>query len=252
MSTLQRPLTERLHRAMGGDPLGGFGGAVSMPAMPLPAPEMPRNTSSPVFQHAAPAGEPSILPRLLRLQPERPELRDRLAEMVAQLAPLLEEAEQLAQQIEQERQESLEAQHRAIRAQGRKQHSLCGQLRQEFANAELSLQNVAARQENCLKELQGLALMEQRNEHVGRWATDKELSAWRERINKAKERVTLANEAAAIAVRERNEAAERLRPAEEKLARLGTVEIRIRKELAGEAFLDPEFGLSSAPASVAR
>ena len=54
-------------------------------------------------------------------------------------------------------------------------------------------------------------------------------------------------EAAAIALRNRNEAELRLEPAEKELARLGAEEIRLRKALAGEAFTDPEPGLSSVP-----
>jgi hypothetical protein len=253
MATLQKPLIQRLDDMRRGDASGGFG-AVFPPGMPLS--EAPRRSSSmPTLEHALGgvrnAGEDldvGILARLISLQPERQELRERLQLLIGELAPLLTEAEELVQQIETENRESLEQKHREIRKQGRKQQAVCEQLSQELKNAELTLMNIAGHQENILNELRALKLLEEKGHNVGRWASDAELSAWDERVNKAKARVVEANEAAAIAVRERNEAAERRRPAEEELARLGTEEIRLRAEISGESFVDPEFGLS-VPAS---
>jgi hypothetical protein len=244
----ERPLIQRLDDMRRGAAPGGFG-AVSMPGMPLP--ESPRrNSSMPSIESAIGgvrnAGEDldvGILARLISLQPERPELRERLQLLIGQLAPLILDAEELAKEIEQERVQSLEARHREIRKQGRKQQAICEQLSQELKNAELTLMNIAGHQENTLNELRALKLLEEKGQNVGRWASDSELEAWDARVSAAKQRVIEANEAAAIAVRERNEAAEKLRPAEEELARLGTEEIRLRAEISGEAFVDPEFGL---------
>jgi len=250
----QLPLIERLHRAIGGTP-SGFG-SVSMPGIPLP--ETSHTTSAPVVE-AAPGGvrtasgpSDGILAHLLLLRPESEQLRVRLAEMIGQLAPLLAEAKELAQQVEQERQDTLEAQHREVRKQGREQQAVCEQLTQEFQNAELNLQSAAAELENAVDHLRALTIMQQQNRHVGRWATDNELSEWRERVSKAKTRVIEANHAAVEALQARNEARERLSPAEGKLAELGATEIRLRKEIAGEAYHDPELGLSSVPSGMAR
>jgi chromosome segregation ATPase len=238
---LQKPLTQRLSERMY---QGSFGGAVSMPGVPLPELETARISSFPTIREASVGVPETILSRLCKLQPESPQLQAQLAEMVAQLAPLLAEAEQLAQEIEQENRKFLEAQHREVRKQGRKQQATCEQLRQEFNNAELSLRNVAVEQENATSHVRALSLMEQQNRHVGRWATDNELSEWQERVSKAKTRVIEANQAAVEALQLRNDAQARLEPAEKELARLGAEETRLRKTIAGEAYVDVETGLS--------
>ena len=52
-----------------------------------------------------------------------------------------------------------------------------------------------------------------------------------------------ANAEAAEALQRRNLAQQELQPAEQELNRICVEEIRLRKQIAGEAYVDPELGL---------
>lgn len=91
-----------------------------------------------------------------------------------------------------------------------------------------------------------LALLERRGQHVGRWADDKELAEWNQRVEQAKSRIPPANDAFAAAVNYRNSVVSKLQETQAELEKIGAEEIRLKKRLAGESFVDPELGLQSA------
>lgn len=242
---LQKTALQRAHDAT-------FG--VSQPGAPLPEGHtigpfgIRTSFSRPTPDSASPPPE-DLLTRLLKLKPETPELRERLSAVIGQLAPLLSEADKVEQAIAEEWMQSLKAKHTEVRAQGRKQSRFCVRLRQELKNAEAQLLTAISGQQGALNAFQELGALEQRGQHVPPWATDEELSVWQREIKKAQAKVAEANEWAASALREREEVRLRLEPAEKELARLGGEEIRLRKTIAGEAFLDPEYGLVTTPAT---
>lgn len=204
---------------------------------------------------AVPIPEPApllatVLGRLTVLQPKSAELKERLAKVVGQLSPLLNEADALETACVEEWRSDLEAQWQAVRVSGRKQQAECVRLDAEARQAELTLQNVAGRQESALGELRELKAVEERGQAVPRWATDKELEEWEQKVNKAKGRVNEANADAVEALQARNLVAESAEKARAELARLGTEEIRLRNTLTGQPFIDSEFGLSSTPSFI--
>lgn len=221
-----------------------FRGMVSPPAMPLAPPTEFRTSSVPEIPLQAPMpSERLLLVRLHELKPESPELQKRLRVFLRKFGPLWAEGEALEKLITEERKQNLQAQYREIRRAGRKQNALVQQLQQEFADAELALRNSAAHQEAVLVDLRVLGDLEREGKHVGRWVTDSEIEAWNQRVEKAKARVTPANERCAELLQERNQAADALAESQKELERLGNEEIRLRKSIAGEAYIDPEFGL---------
>jgi hypothetical protein len=228
-------------------------GSVSMPGEPLPTGYAP--SSMPVI-HSAPSGVPArneqqetILARLLRLRPENPELQERLRVLIEQLGPLILEADDLESVITEQRMKSLKAQHVEIRKQGRKQSAVLEQLQQEASNEELHLRNLILKQEGAVTALQNLKLLEQRGQHVVRWASDEELGQWEAEIAKAKQRINKANEEVAAAVQLRNQALAGAEAAQKEMQRIGHAEIRLRHEISGQPYTDPELGIRVVPAA---
>ncbi len=78
-----------------------------------------------------------------------------------------------------------------------------------------------------------LHVREQNGQHVRRWASEQEISAWKQRVQHAQERVTQMNEAAALALQRRNAAMWKIEPATREMERLANEEIRIRHEIDG-------------------
>jgi hypothetical protein len=249
-----KPLSQQLHERSGGDALAprldpavvarAFG-AVSPPNSPLPMAEQFRPSSMPVIRPARnEQPKTSILARLLQLKPEEPELKDRLRLLIAELGPLLAEADELEQVITEQRMKSLKAQHLEIRKLGRRHSAVLAQLQQESANAELFLRNLLLAQEGASTALRNMRDMEQRGQHVVRWASDEELGQWEAEIAKAKQRINKANEKVADAVLARNQAHALAEAGEKEMARIGQEEIRLRNEITGQPYTDPEFGLA--------
>jgi hypothetical protein len=118
--------------------------------------------------------------------------------------------------------------------------------------AELALQNVAANQDSAFRYLQQLAALEKNGQHLPKWASPAEEEEWQQRFAGARELVTEANKEAAEAVAERNRLHFQVEPAQRQLAKLADEEIRLRNELAGKSYYDPELGLSSKPAGHVR
>lgn len=222
-----------------------FRGMASPPGMPLPPPTELRVSSLPEVPQAPTMQEPSLLVRLHNLKPESPELQKRLRALLPKFGRLWAEAEELEQEIIAEHRHSLETQHAEIRKQGRKLAELVERRLLAAADAELALQNAAAHQQACLGDIRALADLERENRHVPRWATDQELAAWRERRKRAEGRIDPANARCAELLQERNQAADALNQARKELAELHVEDIRLRKALSGESFVDPELGLTA-------
>lgn len=192
---------------------------------------------------ATPPQEQTLLTRLYTLRPESPELKERLLDLRERLAPLWQEAEELEKIILEEMRRKLEAQYAEIRKQGRAQDKLYKQLARELQAAEEAVMNSGLRKESLVNEVQNLSLLEQRGQHVGRWADEKELAEWERRVEEAKSRVTAANQLFAEAVQTRNLVVGKFQQAEAELQKIGMGEVRLKKQLAGQAYVDPELGL---------
>lgn len=222
-------------------------GAVSAPNAPMP--ELLSANTIPV--HDAPAGitiQPDsmssyVLSRLAELRPGEPDTAKRLTALKAEIVPLLMELDELESTILSEERESLATEHNAIRKQGRRQQAMVERLEQEWKNLDVTAQNAINEQGVLVCKVRDLAEMESEGRHLGRWASDEEIAAWRKRVEKAKAKIQPANEAVAAAVQARNLKEIEWNQAQKELARLAAEEMRLRKRLAGESFTDPEFGL---------
>jgi chromosome segregation ATPase len=188
--------------------------------------------------------QPTLLGRLYLLRPESPELKERLSALLEKLGPLWSEAEELEALIVKEQRQALEAQYQQIRKKGRELDRQYKQLSRELQAAEEAVMNAGLRKESLVEAVQNLALLEQRGQHVSRWADDKELAEWNQRVEQAKSLVPPANQLFAEAVMVRNEVMSKFEQAKAQLEKIGAEEIRLRKRLAGEAFVDPELGLT--------
>lgn len=232
---MQRSKLESMQRHR----LDGFSGVSFDPDAGLPASNVP-----PVSRSEVPAPDkPELLARLWALRPESSELKTRLSVLLEELGPIWSEAEELEKLIVAEQQQQLESRHREILRQGREQNKLYLRLAKEYQDAEFEMQNAGLRNESLVEAVRDLDLLQQRGLHVSRWADDSEISEWNARVEQAKNLVPPANRRFAEAVAHRNDIAAKLELATVELERLGAEEIRLRKKLSGEAFVDPELGL---------
>lgn len=222
---------------------GGFDGAVFDPNAGLrtaasgsiAAPIIPSEVSAPQ--------QSTLLSRLYLLRPESEGLKARLRAAINELAEPWREAEEVEVLILQEQRQALESKYRKIREEGRAKDKVHKQLARELQAAEEAVMNSGLRKESLVNEVQNLSLLEQRGQHVGRWADEKELAEWERRVEEAKSRVTAANQLFAEAVQTRNLVVGKFQQAEAELQKIGMEEIRLRKQLAGEDYVDPELGL---------
>lgn len=231
-------------------------GAVSPPGRPMPtqpdsfATGIHRETVEPSAPPPAPSTESLLLlvkTRLMSTKPMSVELQIQRAVLLAEPTIDLAAADEFLEACRAEQTLSLEQKQEAARAACRKQFKVVGSLHQALKDAELNLMRVAAKQQGALEALKALALLEEKGKHIPRWATWEEKAEWAERLDAAKERVAQANANAATALNERNKALLAIEPAEALMNKLAADELRLRKAISGEAFVDPELGLSSTP-----
>jgi chromosome segregation ATPase len=222
-------------------PQSSFGGATFEPNDGL---RTAPSTSAPIAPSEVSAPEkPELLARLYLLRPESPELKKRLSTLLEKLAPLWSLGEALEALIVEEQRQVLEERYQKIRKEGRAKDKIYKQLARELQDAEQALQNAGLKKEALVEQVQNLALLEQRGQHLPRWYSAEELAAWNQRVEQAKSLVPPANDAFATAVNYRNTVVGKLQEAQAELEKLGAEEIRLRKRLAGESFTDPELGL---------
>lgn len=244
----------------GWDNLGlnrGFGSVMDI-AVPIPEIEAPIDPRAQLHQHIVrpsaprPASNTGSLAQFVRarLASATPKAKELIAEreMILSCNVIdLDAADAFLAACKEERDVDLAQRQAEFKRQCRKQAAVCAKLEQEFANAELSLMNIAAASDAANQELVGLNIIEKQGRHVPRWATEAELSEWQSRVDRAKGKVTKANEKAVIALQIRNQAQARLEEANKEMNRVGHEERRLAAEISGQPYTDPEFGLSSVP-----
>jgi hypothetical protein len=225
---------------------------------PGPMPEFDSGTTGIRVHTVEPSAPPPALStesllsivttRLTAAQPISEALQEQKAFLLGQTTIDLTAVDAFLDSCKAERELSLVQRQEASRAACRKQFRLCANLHQALKDAELNLMRVAAKQGEALEGLKALALIEKQGKHTPRWATAAERAAWDERLDEAKERVRIANEEAAVALQARNNAQFAIEPAQAEMQRLASQELRLRREIEGHPYVDPEFGLSSVPA----
>ena len=194
----------------------------------------------------------TVLADLIATKPDTEELTDRKQWLITNLSPLLHEVDEFVDCCTERRRAFLKDSLVKIRTQCREAEKHYHLQVRNLNAAELRLQNVAANGANAYQYLQQLAALEKSGQHLPKWANEKETAEWNERYAGAKESVTEANKDAGLAVAERNRLHFLVEPALRSLEKLADEEIRLRNELAGKQFYDPELGLSSKPAGAVR
>jgi hypothetical protein len=237
-----KPMIERVSQAR------GFGGAVQVVNLGLPSAMIERSAVDVPSPLAAPSSTLlTVLAKIVMANPVSNELQKEKTDLLASTVFDLPAVDAFLEACAEERESILEKRHVELRSACRQQAAIVQKLEANLASAELSLMNIANESDAANQELCALSLIELRGQHVPRWSTDEERQDWAKKKAAVQQRVTQMNQAAAKGMQARNQAYERLQPAIEEMNRLGHEELRVGKELAGETYIDPEFGLTSPP-----
>jgi chromosome segregation ATPase len=229
--------------------------------IPITAPRASKADSSVPTRQEAPSGiVPSaekrtamtLLADLIALKPDSPELADQKKYLINALAPLLQEMDQFTIEVTTRRRRYLRESLVNIRAECRQAEKYYNLQVRNLQEGELNLQNAAAQQENANRYVQALAALEKSGQHLPKWASPAETEEWNQRFEGARAALTEANKEAAEAFQQRNRLGFLVEPAQRKLEALADEEIRLKNELAGKDYYDPELGLSTKPAGHVR
>jgi hypothetical protein len=194
----------------------------------------------------------TLLAQLIATKPDTEELEDRKQWLIEALTPLLQEMDEFTNCVNEKRRTFLTESLVKIRSECRAAEKNYNLQVWNLQTAELALQNVAANQDSAFRYLQQLAALEKSGQHLNKWASPAEEEEWSQRLAGARELVNEANKDAGLAVAERNRLHFLVEPALRSLEKLADEEIRLRNELAGKSYYDPELGLSSKPAGAVR
>lgn len=228
-----------------------FGSAVFQPAQPLREAELEREIPISTIESTPATAAPFetntrvrsiLLSRLMATNPS-----DTLSE---ERDKLLSEANTFGSAVDafldacaEQRHAMLEKRHKEVRALGREQTALCGQLTVKFNVANADWNHACEARAHAVDDLKGARYQKA---HLGRWASDSEINKADANVANAKTKADRAIEKENEALQRRNEAEEVLLVAKAKLNELATEEIRLRHSLDGRPYVDSETGLTVA------
>ena len=233
-------------------------GAVLPPGGSMPVADFSNGTMSIKNENVAQSGASSkatkfpFLAIVQRLHELRPEIADHIArkqELLDTLPDLLLSCDELEAEIAEARKVSLNEKLWKVRALCKKQLEVLKALAVEERDAELRVQDAIAARNAVVNQLQNLGEIEKSGKHVGRYASKADYQKWNDQVAEVKQRSREIHDEMGIAVRERESLKfNKLEPANAEMQRLGHEEYRIRQQLKGGNFRDPEFGLMTEPA----
>jgi hypothetical protein len=185
---------------------------------------------------------PDTLTRLGNLPVADGEQRERRDDLRITLQAALKDAEEFIAEVMQEYNEKLEEQLEEVRKAGRAQMEVIRKLNDVVFRSRHSLREATAARDNARDHLNTLETTK-----VPRWASREDREKHHKAIEAAKSLVRQANSDRLKANQAYNAAEEDLGKAQEQMTAISTAEIRLRGELSGKQFLDPDLGLTVKP-----
>jgi chromosome segregation ATPase len=233
MFGLQKPLTERLHQKMirevDGEHFAGSAVAIAPYGDFETEPEI-----------AAPTHD--LLTRLANLPLEDRKAKEQRDELRAALYATIMEVQEFINEVIASRNAILENQLEEIRTRGRAQQKILNGLEQDRQEKEFQFHSARVHADNCLMQLKDL-----RTTRMSRWASKADRAALGKKITAAELDVREANSECVKATDTHNSAAEDVAAASQRMGEISNFEIRLRGELSGKVFKDPETGLPILP-----
>lgn len=215
-----------------------------------PFPTSTRNDSMPDPSAGGLSAKDETILRLSRLQPENESQKSRHSVLLGELAEVLEQVEALTAEVNNDRTTRLTAEHKEVRKAGRIAEKALQKASEAYAGADVFAANMIEVQSQARQNLQRLHDLEQRGEHLKRFHSDQELADWRQKYSEYQDLAKAGAQMAEDAVRERSLRQEELTAARDEVGRLASEESRIRAELRGTHYWDPETGLGEPGAGV--
>ncbi len=191
-----------------------------------------------------------VLLRLSRLEPENESQRQRRGILLGELAEVLEKIEVLTTEVTNDRTARLTVEHKQVRKAGTIAEEAQQKASDAYTAADVYALNMIEVQREARQNLERLHDLEQRGEHLKRFHSDQELADWRQKYSEYQDLAKAGAQMAEDAVRERSQKQEELQAAREEVGRLAAIESRIRAELKGTHYWDPETGLGEPGAGV--
>ncbi len=239
-----RPLSTQLDPIGTDFPLTEFG--VSHPNQDFrPA---TKSDSMPSPEEGLSAKDETIL-RLSRLEPENESQKERRGILLGELGEVLEQIAALTEEVTTDRTARLTAAHKQVRKAGRLAEEAQQKAADAYSAADIFALNMIEVQTQARQNLEHLHDLEERGVHLRRFHSDQELADWKQKYKEYQDLVVAGNQMAQDAVGERKLRQEELTAAREEVGRLAAIESRLRSELRGTAYWDPELGLGEPGAS---
>jgi len=185
----------------------------------------------------------SLVLRLQRVKPKTPEMRQHIQTLISDLTAIELASLELLAAIDGERREELENDLEEVRRRGREQQTIIDALEADRQQKEFQFHSARNYAESCRDELTSLQTV-----RVSRWASKADRQALAKKIAKAKDAVRQANEDMARASNAHNEAANDVGLAQARMGAISDCEIKLRGELSGKPYRDPETALLVVPA----
>jgi hypothetical protein len=236
-----------MHRRLAQMGNGSFGAAVFDVGMGLPDEhhrdeiQVRQVPTAPQQEEVSTGG--ILIGRLMSVFPASPELKAEQQRLIAIAHELGASLDVFVGECRRIERRTLKERHAEIRKQGKAQTARLEQAEVEFNVANTHWNN---RNAEKAKAIDAVQQAQYHADHLGRWASDAEIDDAAAELVRAHGKADDAVEKEAAALRERNEANDRIVAATKVLNTIASEEIRIRAALRGEVYVDPEIGLSSA------
>jgi chromosome segregation ATPase len=184
----------------------------------------------------------NLLTRLRNLPMEDSKQREKRNDLVGTLQAAIMEAEAFLTTAIQERNGVLEEQLEEVRKQGRAQQKVVARLDADLAAKHHNFHKARENAKWRFEELKDV-----KSRRLSKWASREDRDQLQQEIRQAEVILKQANAEAVKATNARNEAAEIFGQAEKKMAEIEAHESRLRGELSGRIYYDPETALPIQP-----
>ncbi len=246
-----KPLSQRAYERFTGEAFSGPVVAVNPPQVSRGLEDYARASGETltVFDMSAPAGTNlvgEVVGRLTRFNPQDPELKARLSEKIHELTAALNGFETLEDECREERALVLGEKHEEVKSRARAQ-------RREVARLEA----VALQLYKDVKKAEGLkngagnvvGQAQDRLTRVDRFASGKHIESLQQKIREAQTLWSAADTEYGRILTLYNQSERDVAEARKVMGGIETEEVRVRGELTGIPYTDPEFGLLVRPQS---
>ena len=227
-----RPLSDVLHRKMvrevSGDRFAGTSVVIA------PGGDFDNE------QEIAPAHD--LLTRLANLPLEERKQKQQRDKLRSALYAATMEAQAFVDAVVESRNKALKLQLEEIRSRGRQQEAVISKLESNRQALEFEFHSARNHAQNCRDVLADL-----HNTRFSRWASEEDRKALAKKISAAEVALREANEDYARAQAAHNEAANDVGSAQARMGEISDTEIRLRGELSGKVYRDPQTALPVVP-----